>query len=49
MPGHCSGGFGSGGDGERRGYMGWVRGGQERGGGGADVMEMAKSRHGPTA
>ena len=37
------------GNGECRGYVGWVRGWQERGGGGADVMEMAKSRHGPTA
>ena len=31
------------GDGECRGYVGWVRGWQERGSGGADVMEMAKS------
>ena len=36
------------GDGERRGYVGWVRGWRERGSGGADVMEMAKSRRGPT-
>ena len=31
-----------------RGYVGWVRGWQERGSGGVDVMEMAKSQHGPT-
>ena len=37
------------GDSERRGYVGWVRGWWERGGGGADVMEIAKSRRGPTA
>ena len=36
------------GDGECRGYVGWVRGWRERGGGGADAMEMAKSRRGPT-
>ena len=29
-------------DGEHRGYVGWVRGWWERGGGGVDVMEMAK-------